>query len=166
MLATFYKEQIRLYMAMKRDPGNPFHADLGTRINLDEEIAAATSNLAEMQGRGQKPLRQADRFSAGGIQDLYASFYWQVCLKGHNNIATLEARHIVGEGDDMRIILKKPTPTGEFVLYLDGLLAVVLDASLRLHEFLTTGAASIYNALVGELHALRQRVHEETTDTS
>ena len=61
---------------------------------------------------GFHSLSNYDRLDCAGMSNEYRSLYWQLCLESHNNIATVEARHIVERNGGHEFILSKGNSPG------------------------------------------------------
>jgi hypothetical protein len=160
LIATFYQEKLRLMRNMRRAPTNAFHEDLAKHFDTDAEQAKVSAELAAL---GVEPLKIHERFAAGGLQEIYESLYWQLCLQGHNNVSALQGRHIRGTSDEYQIVLLQNNRPSEFAMYFDVLSAVLTDCAIRVHGFLDTKVLPRYEKRVLALRAFRDAVHAEVT---
>jgi hypothetical protein len=160
LLATFYQEKLRLVGNMRRSPTNAFHEDLAKHFDTDAEQEKVS---AELTALGVQPLRIHERFAAGGLQEIYESLYWQLCLQGHNNVAALQGRHIRGTSDKYQLVLFQENRPSELAMYFDVLLAVLTDCAIRVHGFLDTKIQSGYEKRVLALRKFRDAVHADVT---
>ena len=157
MLATFHNEKIRLLKSMRRSPDNPFHIDLSGHINPESELPKVLAELHEITDRGHRPLQQDDRFSAAGpeVEHLYGTYYWQLCLQGHNNIAILEKRHITRVGDRLHVTIFAASDPEDVMGQIDSLTAILINSSIRVHSFFLTGRRLQFEKMLAALNALR-----------
>jgi hypothetical protein len=135
MLATFYEQKCNLYRDMLRDPSNPCHADLARQHDPQTNLDECQRLLEEQKTRGFLPLSNYARLEQGGLKYEYRSLYWQLCLESHNSISAVEARHIEQTPNGIDVHLRKDNHTGELLKYYDSLTSIVIDASLRIHQF-------------------------------
>jgi hypothetical protein len=159
MAATLVDQKLKLLGNMRRTPDNPFHADLAEQINVEADIQPFTAELSAYRERGYAPLGQYQRFEAAGKQDLYESFYWQLCLHGHNNIAILEQRHI-RRLDEHRfaVVAFEPNDPDDLGYLMDALIPILADAGNRAHSFLGGPAATWYKEKLDRLQAFRREI--------
>jgi hypothetical protein len=141
MLATFYVEKLRYMKSMISAPLNPHFVDMVKHLDPQTEKLKVTAELASIEKRGYKRLTNADRLKAGGIEDIYHSFYWQLCLQSHNNAGALEYRHISKKGDNFEVMLCNANSTIELINYFDPLIAILVDCAIKVHRFLKTRIA-------------------------
>jgi hypothetical protein len=160
LIATFYQEKLRLMRNMRRAPTNAFHEDLAKHFDTDAEQVKVSAELAAL---GVEPLKIHERFAAGGLQEIYESLYWQLCLQGHNNVSALQGRHIRGTSDEYQIVLFQNNRPSELAMYFDVLSAVLTDCAIRVHGFLDTKVLPRYEKRVLALRAFRDAVHAEVT---
>lgn len=166
MLATFYNEKKRHLTGILNTPSNPYHADVAKKIDPTAELEKVNKELAELAARGYGPMRIEDRFGFGGLSDIYRSFYWQRCLDGHNSAIVLDQRHIVLNGGKIEMVLVKPNSASDIWGYLDVLAALLLDSSIKLHQFLNTTVADAYLKSREELESLRASAFPEVPPTN
>jgi Family of unknown function (DUF5677) len=135
LLATFYEQKCNLYRDMLRDPSNPYHADLARQHDPQSNLDECQKLLEKQKSRGFVPLSNFDRLEQGGLRNEYRSLYWQLCLESHNSISAVEARHIEQTSNGIDVHLRKDNHPGELLKYYDSLTSIVIDASLRIHQF-------------------------------
>jgi hypothetical protein len=161
MLATFCKEKKRHLTSMLNSPDNVYHKDVATKINATVELRKVMSQLAKLKTRKHLPMLTEHRFQFAGLDDIYRTYYWQLCLEGHNSLRVLEERHIVQTGDRLNLVLVKPNSAEDLWGWIDCLAAFLLDASVKLHKFLRSGAAKEYRKAWKELRSLRVLAYPE-----
>jgi hypothetical protein len=155
MNASFLKEKLRALNKTMTSPGNPYLAGLG-RSDPQGEKTALESELAELQAKGHIALGVWDRFSKAGLEEEYQSIYWLLCLDAHNNVSSLEDRHIEKQGSDYRVVLFREEDLSDLIRYFDTLIATVIDSTMKIHEFLDSGVASRYQEHLRELDVVRK----------
>jgi hypothetical protein len=163
MLATFYREKKRHLTSMLSSPNNPYHADVATKIDPSVELKKVNAELADLKGRYYSPMRTEDRFEFAGLGDIYGSYYWQLCLDSHNSAIALETRHVVRNGEKFELVAVKPNSASDVWGYLDVMTALLLDSSIKLHQFLKSAVADAYLKGHQELTALRVLAYPEET---
>ena len=142
MLATLYEQRCRLFQDMLSNPANQYHASLAQQLNPSSELAEATRLLDVEKRAGFHPLSNYDRLDCAGMSNEYRSLYWQLCLESHNNIATVEARHIVETNGSYGLVLAKANPPGTLLKYYDSLISILIEASLLTHSTVNSSAVS------------------------
>jgi hypothetical protein len=140
MYATFLHEKIRFLNYVLRTPANPFFTGVQAGMNVEEEIKKLEAEVTQFKSRGKGPLRNSDRFDSTKLENERQSIYWLLCLEGHNNMSALDDRHIEKNGNEFNIALFKEAEPAALIRILDALLAVVIDSSIRVHNFFKTQA--------------------------
>ncbi len=144
MYATFLQQKVRFLKNVLRTPSNPFFAGIRARVDVIDEIANLELEIAQFEGQGRKPLSTFSRFDTATLEHEYQSIYWLLCLDGHNNLSALNDRHIEGDFDEFNVVLFKEANPADLIRNFDALLAVLLDAGIRVHEFLKVPANKIF----------------------
>jgi hypothetical protein len=155
MLATLYKERCRLFEDMVNHPTNQYHASLAQQLDPAVELAAATQQLANEKADGFEPLDNYQRLDVAGLSNEYRSLYWQLCMESHNNIATIEQRHIDASNGDAVLVLERPTPPGTMMKYYDSLVSMLIEASILVHTQAKSPQVARWVHLQGSLRAYR-----------
>jgi hypothetical protein len=159
MIATFYDQKLRLLASMRRSPDNPFHSDMAKQLDPQAEHTKVTAELAVFKARGQEPLKAHERFGLGDLKHIYESIYWNLCLQGHNDVSTLQRRHLKGEGANLEVVVFRENEPGEIALYFDALSSVLIDCASRIHAFFDTKMRGHYETRSKELQTFREAVH-------
>lgn len=155
MLATLYKERCRLFQDMVNRPTNQYHASLAQQIDPVAELAAATLQLANEKADGFEPLDNYQRLDAAGLSNEYRSLYWQLCMESHNNIATIEQRHIDTSNGNAVLVLERTTSPGTMLKYYDSLISMLIEASILVHTQAKSPQVARWVQLQGRLRAYR-----------
>lgn len=156
MLATLHKEQKRHLEDVIKEPQNPFHAKVATKIDPKEKLAEATNALDKLREKGHLPMRVEDRFKAARLTDLYRTIYWELSLHGHNNLAALEARHIRRTGrDQFEIDVFAANSAHQMGTSYDALIAMLADCSRRLYQLLDFAPPTEFTQRVEEFERFR-----------
>jgi hypothetical protein len=159
MAATLVEQKLKLLGNMRRSPESPFHEDLAGHIDVEADIQRITAELAAYKERGYGPLGQYQRFEAAGERDIYESFYWQLCLHSHNNVAILERRHI-RRLDEQRfeVIAFEPNDPDDLGYLMDSLIPILVDAGGRVHSFLGSTSAGWHKDQLERLQSFRREI--------
>ena len=156
MLATFEYQKQLYYEGMIKNKANPMHQDMAMQLDPAVELAATNATLKEYEDAGFYPLRIWERFKAAGLSDIYQSFYWNLCLEGHNNVAIIQQRHIEVHGKDIAVIPLKENSLEEMIIYMQLLTAILLEGTGKIHRFLGTTLSSYYERRFAEYNEFRQ----------
>jgi hypothetical protein len=78
-----------------------------------------------------------------------------LCLQGHNDVSTLERRHIRRIGDKFELVLFRENDPEELAIYLDALLTVITDCSMRVHQLVGSERTEHYKTRMKETTAFR-----------
>lgn len=155
MLATLYEQRCMMFQDMLSNPSNQYHASLAQQLNPTAELAEATRMFDEQKRDGFHPLSNYDRMDCAGMANEYRSLYWQLCLESHNNIASVEARHIVETNGSYGLILAKENPPGTMMKYYDSLISVLIEASLLVHSTSNSSAVVRWRTWQADLRRYR-----------
>jgi len=154
MQASYLKEWISV-LREARSSKNPFLQGIAELDNLDGEIDKQKEELNELIAKGYEPLSIRQKFGLAGMEKVYNSMYNFMCTEAHNNIRALISRHIEISGDDFTVVYFKQKAIEEFLQYIDGLCAALIDASLTIHGFLGTEAQVDFETLKKRLEDIR-----------
>lgn len=155
MLATLYQQRCRLFQDMLSNPSNQYHASLAQELNPTAELAEATRMFDEEKRDGFHPLSNYDRMDCAGLTNEYRSLYWQLCLESHNNIASVEARHIVEANGSRGLVLAKENSPATMLKYYDSLISVLIEANLLVHSTANSSAVARWRAWQVDLRRYR-----------
>jgi len=160
MYLGYLGEKKRLFKNVKDNPSNPFFKTIISSMNLDEEIRKVEDEVNRIKSESIKQLSVWDRFLEACLEDIYQFVYWNLCLYTHNNARALERRHIKMTNDSYEIILDENESLDNWLPYIDTLLGILIDSSVRIHAFLETTAESYFSALKERFDELRKRYPE------
>jgi len=158
MMATFYQEKHRMLKSFGRGEDILFDADMPDPTTELEKVSA---ELATLEARGQKPLKIDERFDCGERWGIYEWVYWQVSLRNHNTLASLEKRHAQRIAADLKVLMVEESDPSELAIYFDALAWLVIDSAIRVHDFLKTGVVSGYENQLRGLLTFRNSVLEK-----
>jgi hypothetical protein len=138
IIATFEKEKRRHLRSMINSTDNPYHLDVAQHIDPRIELAKVDAELARLTALGHRPMDNKSRFEWAGLVAEYESYYWLLCLEGHNSVTALEARHVIRKenGDYELIATKDANSPEEICRWCDALSRILIDATMRLYGFL------------------------------
>jgi hypothetical protein len=155
MYASFTKEKRRLLGSVMKNADNPYLKELSKTIDVAVAIPELEKELAALKAQGYEPLSAFEEFKKAGLQAEFQSLYWQLCMHAHNNVSALEDRHIERTGESYEVVFFKEEDAADLIRYLDAMCGIVLEATKRLHEILTTGENAKINAIGASLAEIR-----------
>ena len=156
MLATFEDQKLRLLKNMSRSRSDEFYKDLAGQLDVEAMKSQVSTALSEYRSRGHQALSNAERFREADLIYIYESLYWHLCLSGHNDISSLERRHIRVSDGSVELIMLRENDLQEVAIYLEALLAIVSDGSLRVHRLVASPRVRHYEQRASELLAFRK----------
>ena len=110
-----------------------------------------------MNNKGYKSLNIFQRFQRAGMVDEYRSLYNFLSNDAHSNIRALVNRHLEIHENDFTVVYYKDEPLEDYLLTLDSTAGLLVDASLKIHQFFETGAHSEIEKLSKELNEIRSK---------
>lgn len=164
MHATLIREKLRLVDIAER-LGNTrpdLLAGLET-VDVQRDRAEFQRQLNEYADQGHRALSNAARFDAGRVEPGHEILYWLLCLEGHNNIASLEERHVEkSESGSYEVTMFKERGNG-LAAAVGVLVDLVGDASTRVHRFFGTDMLARHEALAARISEQRAQ-HKNLAD--
>lgn len=138
IIATFEAEKRRHLRSMINSSDNPYHNDAAQHIDPHSELTKVEAEIGRLKALGHSPMNNRDRFQWAGLVSEYESYYWLLCLEGHNSVSALEARHVIRKvsGDYELIAAKEYNSPEEICRWSDALARILIDATVRLYGFL------------------------------
>lgn len=154
MDARNYEQSIKMLKEAKKNP-NPYLKSISEMENRDEVIQKLEQNLADLKKKGFNPLNVFQRFERANMEDAYHSLYNILSSYAHNNISALVDRHLEINKDDFTVVYYKDEPLEGFLTYLDSMAGLLIDASMKIHDFFKTGSIAEIEKLNQELNGIR-----------
>ncbi|MBI5966360.1 MAG: hypothetical protein HY882_00685 [Deltaproteobacteria bacterium] len=148
-----YREQWIKVLKESRNKPNPYLKAISEIDNLDNQIQEHEKALADLKKKNYTPLNVFQRFERAGMEDGYRSLYNFLSNDAHSNIRALVDRHLEMHETDFTVVFYKDEPLEDFLTYLDSVVGLLTDASMRIHRFFETGS-------IGEIEILSQELNE------
>lgn len=125
---------------------------------LREFLKEKRGELHSLKKDGHRPLTIAQRFRRAQRDEEYVSAYAHLCGHAHNDIASLEARHLrKGTDGGVELVLFEDIGPRRQTHLIDLADGVMLGASARIHEFFESGRSGEIDQMRRELNSLRER---------
>lgn len=150
---SYLEQWLRVYKDAKKGL-NPYLDGIG-KLDLDEIIKGIQQRLDELKARGFVELRVAQKFKIAGMTDFYNSVYNSLCADSHSNLRALIQRHAGISEKDFNVILYKNETIESFLSTIDTTCALLLDASLKIHEHFDANGQERVGELSQEFQKLR-----------
>jgi hypothetical protein len=87
----------------------------------------------------------------------YRSLYNFLSADSHSNIRALINRHIELGKEDFEIVFYKDTPLEDFLTFIDSTCDLLVDASIRIHEYLNSPVVYSIRSLQEKLQEIRKQ---------
>jgi hypothetical protein len=156
MDTSYYDQWVKVLKEAKYKP-NPYLKDISEIEDLDEQIQKYEQELTELKKKEYNPLNVFQRFKRAGMEDEYRSLYNFLSNDAHSNIRALVNRHLEIHENDFRVVYYKDEPFEGFLPYLDSVAGLLMDSSMRIHQFFKTGSINKIEKLSQELNEIRSR---------
>jgi len=156
MDASYHEQWLKVLKEAKNKP-NPFLQAISEFDNLDEQIKEHEAELEDLNNKGYKSLSIFNRFERAGMVDEYRSLYNFLSNDAHSNIRALVNRHLEIHENDFTVVYYKDEPLEDYLPTLDLTAGLLVDASLKIHQFFETGAYSEIEKSSKELNEIRNK---------
>ena len=152
--ASYYKEYLRqLYEAKKAT--NPFLKGISELECLDDTIDEYERTIANLKEKGFTPLTIKDKLDCLGMGDTYSSIYNMLCSDSHNNIRSLNQRHLDVDEDDFKLVFYDEFKLEDYLFILDSMAGILLGISKKVHDFFESDSTAQIDELYAELESMR-----------
>jgi hypothetical protein len=151
VMSGYLKERLRL-IDVDNLREHPFLAGLTEEGDLAGRKGQLEEELKGHRDAGYPPLPMHAKFDRAGMKPVYQSLYWYLCLDSHNDLSTLEERHL--EGDE--VVLFKGETNFAYTQELDALLTTLIDSSVLVHEVFKSVCADTYRQHAQTLARIRE----------
>jgi methyl coenzyme M reductase gamma subunit len=114
--------------------------------------------LGELKKKGYKSLQFSQRFKLAQSHEEYISAYTYLCRYAHNDIVSLEGRHLTtNENGDVELSIFKEIGAENETHFIDISNSILLMASGRTHNFFDSKGVDEIDIMLQELNTLRAR---------
>lgn len=115
-------------------------------------------DLDKLKSEGFSPLQISERFERANRGQEYISAYAHLCGNAHNDLGTLEARHLRKSVDGkFTLVIFEEIGVRNEVHLIDLVSHVLIGASGRTHDFFETGHFEEIDQMLSELNDLRTK---------
>ncbi len=157
MQAVYFKEQCNfLKKAIQGGKKNPYLEALAEDRKLPEAYESACAKLEKLRNDGFKKLKVLERFELAGAEDLYNSIYPLLCRESHNNLSSLEKRHLKKSGDAYSIEYFKEWEQNEIIILIDSMAGIVVAAIKECYKLFDSKDHETLQETEAALLALRE----------
>jgi len=126
---------------------NPYLKGLADLEDFEEQISEWETELEQLCKDGHPALKQIKKFQNVGMEKEYRSIYNFLCSESHNNIRSLQGRHmeINAAGDDFKVVAFREFDNAEEDEHIQTCRLCLQRASKAIHIALETGKDSVFN---------------------
>ena len=156
MEAAYHEQWLKVLREALTKP-NPYLKEISEREDLDSQIKDHEAELNSLKAKRYFPLKIFQRFERAGMEDEYRSLYNFLSNDAHSNIRALVSRHLEIDKNDFHVVYYKDEPLESFVTYLDSTAGLLVDASIKIHNFFDTGLQEDIEKLSKELNEIREK---------
>lgn len=136
---------------------NPFLVEIHGHKDRDAALERYKNELQRLAEEGVHPLRVSERFEMAGITDEYLSIYHFESDAIHNSWQALIGRHFEEIYNGFGLSLYKERSLDEYVTHLDSSIALLLDATDKVHRRFGSDHQAAIEELWKELSAIREK---------
>ena len=164
MYVSYLSSKVSMLQAAHDEPDNQYLKLISHMEGLRQELKNTRRELASLRQEGHRPLEIPERFSLAKMEDLYSSVYALLCKHSHNDVSSLEDRHLEKSNGQYQVVFFAELDPSRVFMYLDTLAGLLNDSSLKIHGTFKTGSEGKFDLLSCELAELRDHVvqNEET----
>jgi hypothetical protein len=126
--ANYHKERIKMLRNILNDPERNKY--FNSFPNFQQNFTESKEQLEKLKSKGHKPLTIKEHFELANMADLYVSVYALLCQEIHNDLKSLELRHINLELH--RIELFRERSKKDMLPYVDSLMGVLIVSFQRI----------------------------------
>ena len=159
MQAAYYYDQRRFFKyAIEGGQENPFLADLAKDKKLPEAFESARRDLAALEEEGFPKLQIYERFKQAELENLYTSIYCLLCRETHNNLSSLEKRHLTQVDGKLSLEYFKEFKKSDIAMYVDSIGGLIVGAVKECHKLFNTEAHETIEMCDNALEELRKTI--------
>ncbi len=124
---------------------NSYSKELAQDPGIAFRCEQITEELENLRKNGYHPLNIKERFYLVGLESFYCSVYIDLCGQCHHDLRALENRHMEPSADDqsVRVCFFKKLDGDEVMLFVYSLGDIILDSSVKIHQFLKSPSLEI-----------------------
>ena len=141
MYASFHKQWLKVLREAKYNP-NPFLKSISEFENIDAKINEHEKELDNLESKKFRPLNVFECFEKAGMVNEYRSLYNFLSNDSHSNIRSLENRHLEIYENDFKLVYYKDNQLVDFLPTLDSTAGLLVDATLKIHQYFKTKSKS------------------------
>jgi hypothetical protein len=157
MDASYHDQWLKVLREAEKG-ANPYLADIAKLPNLVDHIRHTERELETLKKKSYFPLSVFKKFECAGMVSEYRSLYNFLSADSHSNIRALINRHIELGKEDFEIVFYKDTPLEDFLTFIDSTCGLLIDASIRIHEYLNSPVVYSIRSLQEKLQEIRKQV--------
>lgn len=152
--ALYHEQWLKVLDECKVD--NPYLKGIAESEKLDEQTKWHKAELKALDENGYKPISVYRSFKLADMEQEYHSLYRFESAEAHNDFRALIKRNIKTDDDGTATVELYLFPPADYYLArLDTTAALLLDASIRVHEKVGSKASETFKGLNDELDKLR-----------
>ena len=151
--ATYYDKWLRIFKASVN--ANPYLALVAERVNENDLVKNYRAHLDTLAKRGYAPLTVFQRFQKAKMEDEYRSIYVLASGWSHSDISALLQRHVIQKDETFELAIYKDLSKDDFNTILDSVAALLLKATVNIHERFKSDVTRELEQLNKELAVIR-----------
>jgi hypothetical protein len=160
--AAELREWIKILDEAKSE-NNAYLTGLTGDGNMDHSRSQWKSELDKLKQNGYRPLQNNTKFIKANLCMEYKSVYYDLCCHSHNNLRTLQSRHLIYSVDEKDFNVEYHYPIDLNLLpYLDSFCGILLLSTETIHRVLDTRVEGIIQKLKQDLTLLRTQIKIES----
>jgi hypothetical protein len=156
MEASYYDQWLKVLREAGKG-NNPYLYGIAKLPNLINEIRDTKRQLETLKKKNYSPLTVFKKFERAGMISEYRALYNFLSTDSHSNIRALLNRHIDLGNDNFEIIFYRDTPPEDFLNFINSTCEMLVDASIKIHEYLKSPVADSIRGFGEKLRKIQEQ---------
>jgi hypothetical protein len=136
--ADFVTRMINVLQAVHDREQASFLEVTGGKGPIRELLKQRKAELRHLKQSGYKPIKNVEKFEIAGRLDEYSSAYQSITGYSHNDMSSLQQRHIRGKESNPQVVIFDHIDWTEAVSLIDLTTALLCGSARLVHEFFDT----------------------------
>jgi len=163
--ADFLARMINVLQAVHDREQASFLLATGGKEPIRELLKERKKELQNLKQRGFNSIKNVEKFEVAERLDEYFSAYQSITGYSHNDISSLQERHVRDKGSNPQVVIFDHIDWSQSVSLIDLSTALLCGATRQIHEFFDTHFHPKAVGLWKELQHFREAAHDHTPES-
>ena len=163
--ADFMARMINVLQAVHDREQASFLDVTGGKMSIRALLKQRKKELQQLKQRGFKPIKNVEKFELAGRLDEYFSAYQIVTGYSHNDISSLQQRHVRDKESNPQVVIFDHIDWSGAVNLIDLSTALVCGATRLVHEFFDTSFRAESVKIWEDLQELRRGARDQAPES-